>query len=230
MIDFLISPPLQPPFTAIAELYWLPAGHFLFRRRDEGQVISKFVTLADVSAAFTGVETDTGWLPPGVVRVGFCKHGHFAVYAAPAQTITLSLVGNGEEAAIIAPIPATVMLGVGRSYYITALLAGEFLPGAAACHAPFPNVHPDGEICWGGNHPPEAEPESLPKAWALFMQSPFNDHLMEGKSRKFSLDVRIQLRTLAQKKARRYPAKDLIERRKTVSAWLDGILGTGGRL
>ena len=70
MTSDLITAPPAPEFNAEAELYFLPGGHYLFRRRSAAGVTSKFVTAPDVAAAFTGQEMDSGWLPPGVMRIG----------------------------------------------------------------------------------------------------------------------------------------------------------------
>ena len=227
MKPIMLSAPPPPPYPVEAELFFLPAGHFLFRRNTQDGVQSKFVTIQDVAAAFTGAELDTDWLPPGIVRAGYCQHGAYAVYAVPPQVVSIALAQEGKEdlLTITIPIPATLMVGIEASYYLAALGNAEFSPEAALFHAPFPNVNTNGKICWGGNSPKRAGPGCMPEAWRLFFTTPFNNHLVSGKSRKHNTDVRLQLMTLAEGNPRRYPLKDLVGRNKGVKAWVKELLG-----
>jgi len=217
--------PNEPSFTANAELYFLPAGHFLFRRRTETGVESKFVTLADVAAAFTQVEQDSGWIPAGVQRHGFNKNGNWFVYWRPAQIVTITLDEGNRYDKLTIPIPVTVMIGDGRRFHLFAS-NGEFSPGAPVFRAPFPNIHEDHSICWGNNTPADAKPESAAAAWNLFFTAPFNNHLVEGKSKKRKKDVREALRSLNGK--RRYPVGDLIaDRSGTIGKLVSRVIGGG---
>lgn len=81
-----------------------------------------------------------------------------------------------------------MLAGSNRSYYLWALQE-SFSPQARLFDAPFPNVHSGGQICWGNNTPPLASPATAQNAWKLFFESPFNDHLVQGKTRRHS-DVR----------------------------------------
>ena len=231
MKAIMLAAPQPPPYPVEAELYFLPAGHFLFRANTGNGVQSKFVTIQDVSAAFTGAELDTGWLPPGLVRAGYCKHGAYAVYAVPPQVVSIALAqdGTNDLQTLTLPIPSTLMVGIETAYYLAALAGAEFSPEAALFHPPFPNVHADGKICWGGNAPKRAKPDYMPEAWRLFFGTPFNNHLVEGKSREHNADIRLRLLALAEGKPRaRYPLKDLVGRNKSAKAWVKELLG-GGR-
>ncbi len=218
--------PNEPPFTADAELYFLPAGHFLFRRRSETGVESKFVTLADVTAAFTQVEQDSGWIPAGVKRHGFNRNGRWFVYWQPAQIVHITLLQDGDQAETLnIPIPATILVGEGRKFHLFAS-AGEFSPQAPVYRAPFPNLHDDHSICWGNNTPAEAAPENAAQAWKLFFESPFNNHLVGGKSKRYKDDVRKRLCLLNGK--RRYPLKDLVPDTRSLDVLVKRMIG-GGR-
>jgi len=73
-----------------------------------------------------------------------------------------------------------------------------------------PNVHENGRICWGTNHPPIASPQTITKAWELFISSLFNGDLVYGKSRSHYSDIRQQLITLSKRRRKTYPSSDLM--------------------
>ncbi len=205
----LIQPIQPPPFNHQAALYFLD-GHYLFRwQGPDGKVLSKFVTADDLAAAFSGHEADSGWLPPGVVRAGYCARGAFFVSFTPARKVSIPLLEGEQITAVILPIPATVLLGVGNAYSLWAVKGRTLDPKTHAYHAPFPNIYDDGRICWGANTPPAAHLSQAQAAWDLFFTTPFNNHLSRGKSNAFPDDVRQQLRHLARRQARTYPVNDL---------------------
>jgi len=218
----VITPIQDPPFQVDAALYFLRSGDYLFKNFTGGQS-SKFVTALDVQAAFSRKEQDTGWIPAGVVRRGYCTAGPFFVYAARPEKATIQVEGANEPLTI--PIPFTVMLGMGRDYYLWALHARTFDPQAQAYQAPFPNIHPDGKICWGQNAAPQAGPEKAGAAWSLFFTTAFNADLAGGKSRKYKNDVRDQLRRLAETNAKIYPADDLVYQSSSIGELIERTLG-----
>lgn len=204
----------DPPFEAEAALYFMAGGHYLFRRADNGNYQSKFVTALDVAAAFSQHEVDSGWMPAGVVRCGHCAKGAWFVYSAPAQRVSVFLQGEPYDQQIEIPIPRTVLLGVGESYYLWALKTSHFDPMEEAFRAPFPNIYGNTEkICWGTNRPGEADPGKAREVWDLFFRTPFNGDIADHKSVKASGDVRYMLDALAERKAKKYPADDLVSMR-----------------
>ena len=202
-----------------AALYFLPQGHYLFRWRDESGVSgSKFVTADDLQAAFTNSEHDTGWISPGIVRAGYGKNGEWFVLYAPPQKITIHLL---EVDTLTIPVPALVLAGTGRSYYLWAL-AEPFSPHSNVFDAPFPNVQSGGQICWGNNTPPLASPATAQSAWKLFFGSPFNSHLVQGKTRRHAEDVRKLLVQLNGKS--KFPLRELAASRGTLTSNLERLL------
>jgi len=91
--------------------------------------------------------------------------------------------------------------------------------------APLPNVSESGQICFGVNLPPRAAGEGIERAWSLFMKSTFTDHSVKGKSRKHPDDIRLSLQELAQARARKYPAKDLIKLELTAETIMTRFTG-----
>ena len=224
MNQAMLTPPPHPGYPVEAELQFLPAGHFLYRRYTKDGIATKFVTAADAAAAFTGAEMDTGWMPIGIVRSGSCKRGIYAVYTAPPQIVSITLTTSGDPKIINIPIPATILVGVKTTYYIAVLPDGEFSPKAITAYAPFPNVYQDGTICWGAkNTPKPARPGNMPDVWKKFFDVPFTSELATGKSKRFGDDVRERLIALNGK--RKYPLADLILTGNTVRHWVKNILG-----
>jgi PRTRC genetic system protein B len=225
----ILGIPPEEKFDYLAALYFLEDGHYLFRYRGgHSTVESKFVTAADVKAAFSHAETDSGWIDPGIVRCGYGPQGNWFVQFLPMQRIEITLAGISWMAV---PVPPLVLYGYGRTYGLFALKSKHFSPGAQVFAAPFPNVNArDGKICWGNNTPPEANTNTSQQAWKLFLEAPFTEHTIEGKSKKYPADIRPMLKELAEKSAGAYPLGDLVlvrNYRNTVESLLHDILKGG---
>lgn len=198
------------PFAADWSLYAVQGGQFLFRWKEEkNKVGSKFLTIDDVRAALTQEERDTGWLPGGILRFGSGQNGDWFVYGIPPQRFTITLVQKTSVERSSIPLPYLVFMGSGLRYHIWALKEKEFSPNAIVYQPPLPNVYADGRICWGTNSPEQAGISYAEMAFHLFVRSPFNDHLIQNKSRRHPDDIRPQLRRLAEKGAKHYPIGDL---------------------
>lgn len=171
-----------------------------------------------MAAAFSQTEQDTGWLPAGIVRAGHCAHGFWFVYSAPEQKINIQ-IGEG---ALTIPIPRTVLMGIGSKYYLWALKGKHFNPDDMAFRAPFPNVYPDGLICWGQNTQPAATAEKARAIWNLFFETPFNGDLSTEKSVSNPRDVRLTLQEMGKKNA--FPQADLKPAGGSIGTFINQIL------
>jgi hypothetical protein len=193
-----------------AALLFTRGQYMLYRRHDEG-VVCKGVSAESLRAAFVEEPVDSGWLPEGVVRWGSGLAGTFIVKCIPSgrQEIRLSTNNPAEPLIIVPPLPAMIFAGVNQTYYIWALREKLYDPTVQLYHAPFPNVYPDGHICFGSNRPPMVGWKTLNDAWQLFITSPFNADMAGGKSQEFATDVRRQLLALVEANAKRYPVQDL---------------------
>ena len=209
---------LLPPDIEAAIFF--QGEQLLFCQRDSGEWLKPIATQT-LRAALSGVAVDSGWLPPGVLRCGESAAGPWAVLWIPPARHRLQLAPDVE-----APLPAFVFGGVGRRYAVWAVGEREFAPTLPAYHAPLPNVHPDGTVCWGQNRPPEAKPQKLPAVWRLFVESPFNGDLCRGKSQACPDDVREQLHRLG--KVNVYPLDDLVPLNLTIAECLQSFLRAGG--
>lgn len=200
-------------------------GQLLFRTSKNGSGESyKFLNLETVAAAFRQVPVDSGWLPPGVMRCGSTAFGDFAVLSVPARVHPLNVEAfrSSRNLSLKVPLPAFVFLGIGKSYFVWST-NGDFDPRAPLFHAPLPNVFENGSICWGSNKPPKASVDSIRKAWALFITSPFSGHAANGKSVRHNSDVRHLLCALDRK--RRFPLGDLVQVHRTIAETVDRALG-----
>lgn len=207
----------EPGFRYDAALYFLAGGHYLFRTAAGGKSFgTKFVTARDVAAAFTQHDEDSGWLPAGVVRVGHCAKGPWYVYSAPGQKVKV-LFSTGEATI---PIPRTVMLGVGRDYYLWAMRSSSFEHGAAGYNAPFPNVYETGKICWGQNKPQEADAQKARGMWEMFFRTPFNNDLSNRKCRTFPANVTELYPGLKGK----FPVDELVETGGTMQTLINRVV------
>ncbi len=229
--------PGLPSLAAHAALLFLE-GQYALYHDSNGEAALKMLSPASVRAAFGKLPVDSGWLAPAVRRWGHTPKGEYAVMFLPAGIYPLRLThdeavkadGARRFARLEVPLPALVFAGRGTAYAVWACAETEPAPTATACHAPLPNVHPDGAICFGENHPPKASPATIQAAWELFIASPFNGHLARGKSRAHADDVRLQLLALATNKtmetgSNTYPIRDLVSCRATIDRVVARFLG-----
>ena len=224
---------LLPPDIEAAVFFM--EDQLMFCQREHGDVL-KPLSLTTLRAALSSVALDSGWLPPGLVRCGENAQGAWAVLWIPPAVHRLTLTGAtprrnpNEHVRIEVPLPGLVLCGHGQRYLLFATEGAEFSPQARALHAPLSNVHPDGAICWGSNRVPDSKPSQMPAAWRLFMESPFNGDLSQGKSRSSPDDVRERLVELSRQRAAAYPIDDLEPYgRTTIAECLRSILKSGGQ-
>ena len=193
-------------------------GQYVLYYREGPEVRTKPIAADAVRGAFVEEPVDSGWLTEGVKRWGSGPAGTFMVKFIPpgSQTISLTLGGSKAPSQCKLPLPALVFAGVnsavsteggGTTYSIWALQEEQFRPSAKLWHAPFPNVYPDGRICFGDVRVPEVSWKTIDKSWQLFLESRFTTSMIEGKSGRHSADVREQL--LACQSLSRYPTDDL---------------------
>ncbi len=229
--------PGLPSLAAHAALLFLEGQYALYHEVNNEAAL-KMLSPASVRAAFGKIPVDSGWLAPAVRRWGHTSTGEYAVMFIPAQTHAMRLAtdetiknaAGKKYARLNIPLPALVFAGRGSTYAVWACAELEPAPTATAYHAPVPNVHPDGAICFGENHPPKANPATIQAAWEMFIASPFNGHLARGKSRVHADDVRLQLQAQATNGCATanpdtYPVRDLVSCRATVDRAVARFLG-----
>jgi PRTRC genetic system protein B len=245
-----------PPMSAdeTAALLFICGDQYLFRyRKKDGSLAYKFVSSASVRAAFAAEMIDTNWLPSNVRRWGMGKRGEWIVIAYPAQRHRFTFEQAGAEARTLTldvPMPPLAFFGYGQRYYLWAFKDAELKGDSNLFAAPLPNIDANGAICFGSNVVPKASAQTIAEAWRIFLTSPFTNHSVNGKSRKYPDDVRKQLMRLvgepalsnpeqkpalsssqgrrAKGRHRRYPIEDLVSLNRTINTVIDWILSVRG--
>jgi hypothetical protein len=239
--DFVYQDGIIKSDSVDAALYFLTSGDFLLRwktntkqhpyqSKEKPIFQSKCLSAVDVNSAFSHKEIDTGWLPEGVIRTGFGPGGRWCVKVIEPRPIKILLeelptgTGKARDRKITITPPRLVMLGMNTHFSLFAL-AGPFTPNQKAFYPPFPNINGSGWICMGDNKMPEAFPENMAAAWELFLDAPFNNHGMNGKSKKHPDDIRLTLLENAGKDE--YPVSDLQSMNSTIGSIIDNITHKG---
>ncbi|MEG4025373.1 hypothetical protein [Microcoleus sp. S13C4] len=207
-----------------AELLFIEGGTYIFHYQSGDSSKYKCLSPATLRAAFANTPIDSGWINPesGIVRWGTGSAGEWTIKFVPPQKHEINLL----ELKHLIPLPAMVFLGLKSDYWVWAIKGSKFDPEAEAFHVPLPNVYLHsyqscGRICWGDNKPPVASPNNITKAWEMFISSPFNGHLSDGKSRAQPSDVRGQLEKAVKRSS--YPVKDLIATKQIIAKLVAAI-------
>jgi hypothetical protein len=207
-----------------AELLFIEGGTYIFHYQSRDSSQYKCLSPATLRAAFANTPIDSGWMNPEskIVRWGTGSTGEWTIKFVPPQKHEINLL----ESKYLVPLPAMVFLGLKSDYWIWAIKGSNFDPKAEAFHVPLPNIYLHsyqacGCICWGDNKPPAASPNTITKAWELFISSPFNGHLSDGKSRVQPHDVGRQLKKAVKRSF--YPIKDLIGTNQTIAKLVAAI-------
>jgi PRTRC genetic system protein B len=202
---------------AEAAIYFVE-GQYLFHARDDRGETIKYLSPSLVRQAFAMEPVDSGWLSPETLRWGTCKKGDYVIsFYRPARRRLLIQNDDGRTTSTLTiPLPGLVFTGLDESWYVWAVRARRFAPDLELFEAPLPNVGGTGLICFGESRHPEVGKHGAQAAWELFISSPFNSHHSDGKSRKYPGDVISHLSFLHQRKAARYPVRDLVSLRCTI--------------
>ena len=182
---------------------------FYWRDTHNGQQHCKLLAADAVRAAFQPMPFDSGWMPPGTLRFGCDATGTrwLSIFIPPARC-PLSIIDNDlGTVPVEVPLPGFIFTGCGRSYWIWAVKDAQITPETPLYHAPLSNVGGNGSICFGANRPPEADGATTQEAFRLFLDSPFNGHLANNKSRKHPGDIRYLLQDMARLQV--FPYDDL---------------------
>jgi hypothetical protein len=220
-------------------------GQYLWKSKTKGGgYTEEFRSDAAVREAFSGIPIDTGWFNlqltcPGVVRWRDGRIGQSVIAFIPPSIHTLEVTndGSGEPYALAhlsVPLPGMVICGHGHKYWIWAVKTERLDPYQEIFRCPLPNVYQDGAVCWGLLKPEKATANTILNAWELFINSTFNNHFANGRSKKYGDDVRLMLKEVAAANALaaetgsaqvKYPAtEDLVRQKPITGATLDGAI------
>lgn len=179
---------------------------YLTRYENGKPAITYPVRASDVAEAFNNFGASTGLLVDdtlfwetenGQTRIG--------IYIPPAR-YTLQLA-DVRKSKLAVSMPGFVFVGQGKAYSLFAVTKRPTAGGDTLYQAPLPNVHTNGQICFGNVRIPTCAPDTIKKAFNLFFESEFNNHLSAGKIKRKDIELMRYLRDLHGK---RIPSKMLV--------------------
>lgn len=193
----------------------------LLRKRD-GDIVSEYpVDPAQVALALAAKVTyDTGLLNGATLFIRYegvvCT---IAEYRKPQQT---GVYLDGSDAPLRIPLPGLILIRQTRenrdpTYLVYAVRKRPESLDWPLFHAPLPNVYSSAAICWGSVRTVSDAAlagTSLAEDWQILLGSPFGDHAVSNKSKRFPDDVRKHFIDLEKRHARVYPRGDLLPTRK----------------
>jgi len=191
---------------------------YIMHTRERGPF---FIDSETARAAFNLAASDSGMLPPGVIRFGTGLSGEqwMAIYIPPAR-YTLNLVKvEPTLVRINVPLPGFVFAGSGNRHHVWAVKEPVMREETVVYNAPLPNVFEGGGVCWGAVPVPKVGNATILPAFRLFMGSLFNGNVVSDRSHKYPDDVRLLLLELAESKQRVYPFDDLVPHRSAGSVY-----------
>ncbi|MGB0388384.1 MAG: hypothetical protein ACPGWR_26490 [Ardenticatenaceae bacterium] len=117
------------------------------------------------------------------------------------------------------PLPPAIFIGCGKRYDIHAVKQYPKNKHPQLYCYPSPNVGADnGGICRGDAPFPTCRPDTIHKAFKMFVESRFNNHLVTGKSKSFPQNVIELWKTLDGKEE--FPMSELVPSYKTLGNWI----------
>lgn len=201
--------------VAEAALYFI-GGQILFEHRDHtGAVTKKCISPQAARAAFAKEPFDTDWLPLSTCRYGEGPRGTWLMqkfepghYDIQLDT-PISLSDDSDPINILSlPMPGLLFLGLKDEYFLWSYKIWRE-SHTSLFHTPLPNIYPNGRICFGNTHPPQAAGTTMPKAWTVFWEATFSSHLITDKSKSHPANILSKLITLHAERTALYPLDDL---------------------
>ena len=170
----------------------------------------RYLAPAAVRAAFVAESLDTGWIDPSIVRWGVGSRGTWVMQYRKRSRVNITIVPpTGDPFPLTVPLPPLLFMGRGRQYWVWAC-RNTFAPTMRLAYCPLPNVMGNGQICWGNNQPPLATAQTMQHAWDVFVNSPFTDHVVQGKSRRYPNVLDALSEQATHPAGKRYPLDDLV--------------------
>jgi len=175
------------------------------------------VAVDDLVAAFSHVPVTSGFLPENCLFWGR-ENGQtrIAIYVPGRRwRMQVDSANRGEARTYHIPMPPLVFVGSGNAYQIYAVKRRPRDEHEQLYHAPCPNVHQYGGICWGNTPFPVCSSETIEATLTLFIEgSYFNGDLSRGKCCRYPNDVRQLWAELEGKN--RFPLSELVSCRRVL--------------
>jgi len=189
----------------------------------EGVPVSSYEIAPDsLAAAFSGIPITTGLLPRETLcyRRSDLREQICVFLPAGKRTMTVQGIDQG-TATLRVPLPPLVFAGCGLQYAVFAVKRRPE-PGDRLYCAPLPNVYSNGAVCRGNAEFPICTTRTIYQAIDVFFESTFNFHLVNRKSHSDPDDVIALWRKLVERRARKWPVKDLVISQYTMTDLVEG--------
>lgn len=199
----------------------------VLRKQTDQEGFTEYAVDPEQLAHAVGIKQhlETGLLTPNTLYVGASATSRTIVEYRPPELTGIFL--EGTEKPVRVPMPGMVMIrtvtGKYPTYGIFAVSERPVSMDAKLYLPPLPNMHSGGQVCWGNvRRVPKNALKSIELAqdWKLYLGSAFNNHAVQGKSKKHPKDVRLMLVEVENEGLPEYPVNDL-----TCDTTLDKFLG-----
>lgn len=204
-------------------LSFYPYGIMLRRQDEDGRTTEYPIDPQRLGTLLAGqLRFDTGLLNTDTLYVSVTGVRKVIIgYRAPQKT---ALYIDGATDPIRIPLPGLILIRTTTSddsprYAVYAVPKRPTVLDTPLYYAPLPNVG-SGAICWGSVGKVSAEAlqsNDLQADWSALLGSLFTSHSVSGKSKAHPDDIRGLYIALENRKATRYPVRDLVPTRTTVA-------------
>ena len=211
--------------TPELELQFFEFGIIL--KKYDGAGVTEFAVDPNQLAVAFNTEAwfETGLLSEDILFVAESGLRRVVIGYRPPQVTGLWVEGLPEAYRI--PMPGLVLSRVTRDgrpdYNLFAVHERPRSGEAELFVAPLPHVYTHGGICWGSVERPAGDhlaTTDLTADWDALLGSAFNNHAVNGKSKRHGQDVLSLYPELEQSGAESYPLDDLVPVNKTLGNWL----------
>lgn len=205
------------------------------RKTTDDGMIEHPVSAEDVATALAAkVAFNTGLLTPNTICVLSEGARRAVVEYRPPQKTAIWL--EGLEDPLRVPLPGLLMFRVTTAsrdpdYRIYAVAERPTSYDTALYHAPLPNIYHTANVCWGTVARPKPDAlagNDLSADWAQLLDTPFGNHSVDGKCRRYPYDVRKLYLDMEKRNARVYPKREMIPAKRTLGNLLAGPRTGGG--
>lgn len=172
------------------------------------------VSIHDLACAFGQVPASSGFLPPNTLFHGRVGGQEFMGIYFSSSTNDVTV----EEETMTIPFPSAIFIGCGKQYKIYAVTSYPKNQNVVLYRYPSPNVWSDGRICAGDTPFPTCTPESIIKAFKLFIESRFNTHLSNNKCKSHPSNIISLWETLDGQEE--FPITELVLSTASLRAWV----------
>lgn len=191
--------------------------------RNDGLVQEIYpINIESLHSLLGNIPQSTGILPRDVISMGRHDGRDLIIKYVKPKRRDLVVIDMGLTTALSIVTPPLVWCGSGSQYRLYALNTTKWpTENTRLYHAPFPNVYPNGTICWGSTgRILVANNTTIDTMLTRFFESMFAAHLDNTRSRSNPGSVISFWETIANEKS--YPLSDLVPANLRLIELLEG--------